>query len=101
MSYQYDLYLQKHKANVKKGFDWLQTNMPWLFEGKPDAAWQTEFEHDASKSKPDEYEAYDARIYIRGKFLWVEWKVGRFMTRSCPYSSTKAFAQNWDLAYTT
>lgn len=22
-------------------------------------------------------EAYDARIYIRGKFLWVEWKVGR------------------------
>ena len=46
-------------------------------------------------------EAYDARIYNRGKFLWVEWKVGRFMTRSCPYSSTKAFAQNWDLAYTT
>ena len=39
-------------------------------------------------------EAYDARIYIRGKFLWVEWKVGRFMTRSCPYSSTKVFAQN-------
>ncbi|MFR1480703.1 MAG: DUF5662 family protein [Hydrogeniiclostridium mannosilyticum] len=37
--------LQKHSANVKKcGFDWLQTNMPWLFEGKPDAAWQqTEF----------------------------------------------------------
>ncbi len=63
MSYQYDLYLQKHKANVKKGFDWLQTNMPWLFEGKPDAAWQTEFEHDASKSKPDEYEAYDAYFY--------------------------------------
>ncbi len=37
--------------------------MPWLFEGKPDAAWQTEFEHDASKSKPDEYEAYDAYFY--------------------------------------
>lgn len=35
----------------------------WLFEGKPDAAWQTEFEHDASKSKPDEYEAYDAYFY--------------------------------------
>ena len=62
VSYQYDLYLQKHKANVKKGFDWLQTNMPWLFEGKPDAAWQTEFEHDASKSKPDEYEAYDLSL---------------------------------------
>ena len=63
MSQQYDLYLKKHKANVKKGFDWLQTNMPWLFEGRPSAAWQTEFEHDASKSNPDEYEAYDAYFY--------------------------------------
>lgn len=63
MSQQYDLYLKKHKANVKKGFDWLQTNMPWLFEGRPSAVWQTEFEHDASKSNPDEYEAYDAYFY--------------------------------------
>ena len=55
MSQQYDLYLQRHKANVQKGFDWLKTNMPWLFEGRPSAAWQTEFEHDASKSNPDEY----------------------------------------------
>lgn len=63
MSQQYDLYLQRHKANVQKGFDWLKTNMPWLFEGRPSAAWQTEFEHDASKSNPDEYEAYDAYFY--------------------------------------
>ena len=63
MSQQYDLYLKNHKANVKKGFDWLQTNMPWLFEGRPSATWQTEFEHDASKSNPDEYEAYDAYFY--------------------------------------
>lgn len=63
MSHQYDLYLEKHKANVKKGHDWLQTNMPWLFEGQPSAAWQTEFEHDASKLNPDEYKAYDAYFY--------------------------------------
>ena len=48
MSQEYDLYLQRHKANVKKGYDWLCTNMPWLFEGRPNSAWQTEFEHDAS-----------------------------------------------------
>lgn len=63
MSREYDLYLQRHKANVKRGYDWLRTNMPWLFEGQPDSAWQTEFEHDASKSNPDEYEAYDAYFY--------------------------------------
>lgn len=63
MSQEYDLYLQRHKANVKKGYDWLCTNMPWLFEGRPNSAWQTEFEHDASKSNPDEYEAYDAYFY--------------------------------------
>lgn len=63
MSYQYDLYLRKHKANVKKGYDWLQTNMPYLFEGKPSSSWQVEFNHDQSKSNPDEYEAYDAYFY--------------------------------------
>lgn len=63
MSYQYDLYLRKHKANVKTGYDWLQTNMPYLFEGKPSSSWQVEFNHDQSKSNPDEYEAYDAYFY--------------------------------------
>lgn len=63
MSYQYDQYLQQHKTNVKRGYDWLRTNMPWIFEGKPDSAFQTEFSHDASKSNPDEYEAYDAYFY--------------------------------------
>lgn len=63
MSYQYDQYLQRHKTNVKRGYDWLRTNMPWIFEGKPDSAFQTKFSHDASKSNPDEYEAYDAYFY--------------------------------------
>lgn len=63
MSVEYDLYLRKHKANVKKGYDWLQTNMPYLFEEKPDCGWQVEFNHDQSKSNPDEYEAYDAYFY--------------------------------------
>lgn len=30
MSREYDLYLQNHKANVKKGFDWIKENLPDL-----------------------------------------------------------------------
>lgn len=45
-------------------------------------------------------EVYETRIFIKEKFLWVEWKVNLFSVKSCPYSSTKAFAQNWELAST-
>lgn len=45
-------------------------------------------------------EVYETRIFIKGEFLWVEWKVNLFAVKSCPYSSTKAFAQNWELAST-
>lgn len=40
MSAQYDLYLQRHKENVRKGYEWLSTNLPQLFEDKPDSSWQ-------------------------------------------------------------
>lgn len=65
MSKEYDLYLQNHKANVKKGFDWIKENLPDLV---PTDDWidyehQIGFEHDASKSDPEEYEAYDAYFY--------------------------------------
>lgn len=36
MSVRYDLYLQSHKENVKRGFEWLQVNFPWLFGGRFD-----------------------------------------------------------------
>lgn len=45
-------------------------------------------------------EVYETHIFIKGKFLWVEWKVNLFAVKSCPYSFTKAFAQNWELAST-
>lgn len=63
MSYQYDQYLEKHKANVKKGFEWMLENFPELVRDIPDLEWQTGFAHDQSKSEPDEYEAYDAYFY--------------------------------------
>lgn len=69
MSKEYDLYLQEHKANVKKGFDWIRENLPELIEN---AAWmdlehQIEFAHDASKTERDEYEAYDRYFYGRNR----------------------------------
>lgn len=30
MSFQYDQYLARHRANVKRGFDWLSENLPEL-----------------------------------------------------------------------
>lgn len=63
MSYQYDQYLEQHKANVKKGYDWLRGNLPDLVEGIPNLEWQIVFSHDYSKNDPEEYEAYDAYFY--------------------------------------
>lgn len=65
MSREYDLYLQNHKVNVKKGFDWIKENLPDLIptDDEVDYEHQIGFEHDASKSDPEEYDAYDAYFY--------------------------------------
>lgn len=63
MSFQYDQYLSQHKANVKRGFDWISENLPELLKGGFDYGWQICFAHDQSKSEADEYEAYDAYFY--------------------------------------
>lgn len=63
MSAEYDAFLTKHKSNVRRAYNWLQTNMPWIFYGRSDSDWQIDFEHDSSKSNPDEYAAYDAYFY--------------------------------------
>ena len=36
MSIQYDQYLTQHKANVKKGFEWIRDNLPELVIGDYD-----------------------------------------------------------------
>lgn len=60
MSAQYDVYLQTHKENVIRGYEWLRANLPQLFDGKSDFDWQIIFDHDSSKFQPYEYVAYDA-----------------------------------------
>ena len=46
MSFQYDQYLARHRANVKRGFDWLSENLPGLMTNPLTAGWNTEFAHD-------------------------------------------------------
>lgn len=63
MSYQYDQYLTNHKANVKKGFEWIRDNIPELLKSEFDLEHQIGFAHDQSKTEKDEYDAYDAYFY--------------------------------------
>ena len=63
MSFQYDQYLERHRSNVKRGFDWLFENLPEITKEATNAGWNAEFAHDKSKDEPDEYEPYDAYFY--------------------------------------
>lgn len=63
MSFQYDQYLEHHRSNVRRGYEWLCKNLPDVVEGASEAGWLTGFAHDKSKNETDEYEAYDAYFY--------------------------------------
>lgn len=64
MSLAYDNYLDQHKGNVRKGFEWIRENLPELIEDRGDnLEWQICFNHDISKNEPDEYAAYDWYFY--------------------------------------
>ena len=67
MSREYDLYLEQHKANVRKGYEWFRENLPEVVENIPGLEHQICFGHDFSKNEPDEYEAYDAYFYGRNR----------------------------------
>ena len=61
MSLEYDNYLKEHKANVGAALIWLRDNLPEVLNHKDDEG--VDFEHDASKSDPEEYDAYDNYFY--------------------------------------
>jgi hypothetical protein len=64
MSYEYDLYLAEHRANVAKGFEWIVANLPGLISDfDDDIKIRISSRHDLSKDRPAEYEAYDAYFY--------------------------------------
>ncbi len=65
MSREYDLYLQQHKTNVKKCYEWIRENLPDLIPNdiRLDLAHQISFAHDSSKTEQDEYDAYNKYFY--------------------------------------
>lgn len=62
MSLRYDQYLEQHKENVVKGFNYLRDNLPNL-ASLDSIEHQICFGHDASKYDTEEYQAYDAYFY--------------------------------------
>ena len=72
MSHQYDQYLTNHKANVRKGFEWIRDNLPELLKQDFDLEHQMCFAHDHSKTEKDEYNAYDTYFYGGNKSYSVQ-----------------------------
>lgn len=64
MSIEYDEYLDEHRANVWKGFDWLRRNLP-EYVNNSDSLHElfSSFDHDSSKDSEEEYDAYDRYFY--------------------------------------
>ena len=62
MSIEYDNYLRKHVANVRKGYFWIKRSLPEVLKPDYDYSWYIDF-HDDSKTIPDEYAAYDAYLF--------------------------------------
>ena len=64
MSVAYDNYLDQHKGNVRKGFEWIRDNLPELIDGFDESfEWEICYNHDISKNESDEYYAYDNYFY--------------------------------------
>lgn len=63
MSREYDKYLEEHRHNVKRGFEWLRTNLPHLFGNTENISWEYIDYHDKTKYNKDEYDAYDRYFY--------------------------------------
>ena len=62
MSYDYDLYLREHIANVKKGLEWMRDNLDLHGDDITNAIVEAD-EHDRSKYDKAEYDAYDQYFY--------------------------------------
>lgn len=64
MSREYDIYLQEHRDNVRKGYEWIKINLPELLVSITGVNYDQQIlNHDASKDELDEYLAYDDYFY--------------------------------------
>lgn len=67
MSKKYDEYIETHRANLAKGLEWLNKNLPNLIKELSNDDYHLDYQigiaHDQSKYDPEEYAAYDAYFY--------------------------------------
>lgn len=63
MSREYDNYIQQHKDNVVKGYEWMKVHIPEKLPGGFTDACDSILSHDKSKYESDEYFAYDKYFY--------------------------------------
>jgi hypothetical protein len=67
MSKEYDAYLNNHRFNVSRGYNWLYKNLPAIFDGMDEYPATLWLHHDESKNDPDEYNAYDSYFYGKNR----------------------------------
>ena len=66
MSREYDMYIQEHKDNVSRAFQWMEEHLPQysrIVDSNVDLNWQICLAHDESKTSEEEYKAYDNYFY--------------------------------------
>ena len=66
MSSEYDIYLRQHRNNVNRGYQWLRTNLPEIFDSCGAIDGQI-LCHDISKNSNEEYTPYDLYFYGNNK----------------------------------
>ena len=69
---EYDVYLDNHIANVKKGLDWMIKYMPEIFKIDPVSLSMIISHHDESKYSDEEYFAYCEYFYGKEKTTEIE-----------------------------
>ena len=71
MSVEYDNYLDQHRGNVKKAWEWLKENIPEVEVYIDDCDSLISYDHDYSKNDICEYKAYDDYFYGKNRSFGV------------------------------
>lgn len=65
MSFEYDRYLRQHRESVAEAYYWIHDHIPEVLKEPEKYHYEHQicFAHDESKTRGDEYRAYDAYFY--------------------------------------
>lgn len=68
MSVEYDKYLERHSANIRKAFYWIRKSLPELLIDIPGVDYELNILlHDDTKTVPSEYKPFDEYYYGKHK----------------------------------